>query len=183
MNCREWEEAIALYAAGDLDEQRGLDVERHLGACPGCQIFASGMLECLEAVRVTHRQKIPEAHFTAVRTRVLAKLQIAPWWRRGWARAAAVAVLAGAVLWLAMVSWIIRKPTAEPKVAFVRPPVPAMALVAAPAPDITSRPAVLTRHRRRTAAATEPLTEPLTVRILTDDPTVVIYWLANPKGE
>jgi hypothetical protein len=179
MNCRKWEEAIALYAAGDLDSQRRLDVECHLGACPGCQIFASGMLECLEAMRAGHRQDIPEAHFTGVRARVLAKLQIVPWWRRGWARAVAVAVIACAGLWLAMVNWRIGKPTAEPQVAFVRPPVPDMALVAEPAPVVTSRPAVLPLRRRRPAIPEEQLT----VRIVTDDPDVVIYWITNPKGE
>src|ERR1700690_3880044 len=94
MNCREWEEAIALYAGGDLDERRRLAVEGHLGGCAGCQIFASGILECMEALRAAHQEEIAAPHFAAVRARVLAKLQPLPWWRRRWLPIAAMAAVA-----------------------------------------------------------------------------------------
>jgi len=177
MNCPEWEEAIALYAGGDLEESRALAVERHLAGCAGCRIFSSGMLECLEGIRAGHRQAIAEAHFAAVRARVLSKLRPAPWWRRRWLRLAGAAVFAGCVIRLAMVERAIRGPVPPPRVALARPvaPLPVMSLRAH---GIAPRRAV---HPVRPKAALAQ--EPLTVRIVTDDPNVVIYWITNPRGE
>jgi hypothetical protein len=174
MNCREWEEAIALYAGGDLDGRRSLEVERHLAGCAGCQIFASGMLECLEEARAAHREEIAAVHFAAVRARVLAKLQPAPWWRRGWLPVAAMAAVACCALWLAAVNQRIRRPVPPPQVALAHPPAPPLV----PARAVLRSHALRPRPRRPAAREGE-----LIVRIVTDDPDVVIYWIANPRGE
>ncbi|MGO9258015.1 MAG: hypothetical protein ACLQU1_17135 [Bryobacteraceae bacterium] len=192
MNCREWEEAIALYAGGDLDgrAQRAprLDVERHLAGCAGCQMFASGMLECLEEMRAGHREEIAAAHFAAVRARVLTKLQPAPWWRRRWLRVAAIAALACCALWLELAIERIHRPVPPPQVALAHPPAPPLAVpaVAMPARAVTR--AVLPRAIRNPGLPPlprqpAPPEEQLIVRIVTDDADVVIYWIANPKGE
>ncbi len=154
-------------------------------------------------MRAAHREELAEAHFTAVRTRVRAKLETVPWWRSRWLRAAAVGAVACAVLWLAMMNWSVHKPEPPPQVAFARPPVPAMAPglplrnllpygrrsergrarqlaeERKQAAAVLSRPALLP-VRRRPAPSDE---ESLTVRIVTDDPDIVIYWITNPKGE
>jgi len=36
MNCQEWEERIALYAAGDAGAADAGETERHIAACAGC---------------------------------------------------------------------------------------------------------------------------------------------------
>ena len=178
MNCREWEEAIALYAAGDLEARRRLEVEQHLGACPGCQIFAGGMRECLEAMREAHRQEIGEASYAAVRARVLAKLQPAPWWRRRWVQASALAALACGALWLALVDWQIRRPVAPPAVTMARPAAPP---IEAPVLVARARPLPRRRSHPPRTPKPKPAEEPLTVRMVTDNPDVVIYWITDPK--
>jgi len=183
MNCREWEEAIALYAGGDLDPVRSREVERHLAGCAGCQIFASGMIECLETMRAGHGEEIAPAHFQAVRARVLAKLQPLPWWRSGWFRAAAAAALACCALWLATLYREIMRP-APPRIALARPAAPAVIrLPEKPIPVIPAHAAapLHSAHPPRRRHLVAP--EPLTVRIVTDDPDVVIYWITNPRGE
>jgi len=178
MNCPEWEEAIALYAGGDLDARRSVEVERHLAVCAGCQIFASGIMECLEAMKAGHRQEISGAHYAAVRARVLAKLQPAPWWRRRWVPAAALAAAACCAWWLAMVNEKLHQPVPPPQVALARPPAPP------PAADPARTVPALPRHPVHPPHLRKPITEePLTVRMVTDDPNVVIYWITNPKGE
>ncbi len=184
MNCREWEEAIALYAGGDLDapahRATRLEVERHLAECPGCQIFAGGMIECLEAMRAGHREEIAPAHFTALRSRVLARLQPAPWWRRRWLRGAALAAVALCALWLAMADRTIRRPVPPPQVALARPRAPFLTMPVRPAPP---RGVLRKTGPPPRASKPAPPEEPLTVQIVTDDPDVVIYWVTNPKGE
>lgn len=173
MNCREWEEAIALYAGGDLEGTRRLEVERHLAGCPGCQIFASGMLACVEAMRAGHREEIAEAHFAAVRARVLAQLRPAPWWRRRWLQVGAIAAVACSAWWVEMVNERIHRPVPPPQVALARPPAP---LLVMPASAVLASPRTAAPLKRAPA-------EELVVRIVTDNPDVVIYWIANPKGE
>jgi len=169
MNCREREEAIALYAGGDLAEPLRREVERHLAGCPGCQIFASGMMECLEGLHAAHHQEqIDPAHFATVRARVLARLQPRRWCRRKlvWMAAAC------AGLWLALAVPPLGRPDLPPpQVALAHPPAPPL-----PAPE---RPPA--RHRLARLPARPA--EPLIVRIVTDNPDVVIYWLATIKGE
>lgn len=179
MNCPEWEEAIALYAGGDLDARRSLEVEQHLAACAGCQIFASGIMECLEAMRAGHRQEISGAHYAAVRARLLAKLQPAPWWRRRWLSAAALAAVAGCAWWLAVLNGKLHQPVPPPQVALVRPPAPQPKPIPASSARAMPQRRVHPPHLRKPAATGEPLT----VRMVTDDPNVVIYWITNPKGE
>jgi len=178
MNCREWEETLALYASGDLDARRAAEAERHLAACAGCQIFASGLLESLETMRAAHRQEIAEAHYAALRARLLSRLRPVAWWRRGWLRWAAAGVVAAGALWLAMAARVLLRPAPQPVVAFVRPPAPALTATVQrvrPAPPIRAE----THPRRKPAAPAEPLT----VRLVTDDPNVVIYWITDPRGE
>ena len=84
MNCRLWEERIALYQGGDLPAGQMAEVERHLADCAGCQLLASGLKEALEVLRASHADVPADAYFTAVRARVLAEVEKAhrPVWRR-----------------------------------------------------------------------------------------------------
>ncbi|HLK62287.1 MAG TPA: zf-HC2 domain-containing protein [Bryobacteraceae bacterium] len=171
MNCKEWEDRIALYAGSDLPAAAGALVEQHLEECLGCQLFASGLREAQAFLAECHEEVPDEAHFAAVRARVVAKLerQRVPWWQRGWGYGFA-AVAALVVLLLAG-----KVPTADvpsPQVAMAHPPAPPLvAPVRAKVPEAGR------------AAAKGFAGEPVLIRIVSNDPDVVIYWIAETKGE
>jgi anti-sigma factor RsiW len=172
MNCMDWEERLALYAGGDLAPSTAAEVERHLAECAGCQLFASGLKASLELLRDAHEDALNPAHFAAVRSRVVAQLERErrPFWRRAWVYGLAVAA---AALLLAIAvrpsRFVVPRP---PEVAMIHPPA-----VAIPVPP--PRPPRTTRKPR---PKVEPR-EPVLVRLVTDNPDVVIYWISETKGE
>jgi hypothetical protein len=134
----------------------------------------------LEILREAHREAIPEAHYAAVRARVLAQLKMErkPWWRRIWVYGyAAVAVMVAAAFW--------PKPTIQP----VRPRLAEQTLAVAKRPidQTPSVPATVAHfHRRRLPGRPAvyrvvgpPVPQPLVVKLLTNDPNVVIYWFSG----
>ena len=172
MNCIDWEERIALYAGGDLAPAEAEAVKLHVAECGGCQLLLSGLRQSLETVREAHGELPDAAHFAAVRARVLAELERGPnrRWRWMWAPAMAAAAMA-----LLMALW----PRPPQSLVLPLPPAPA----AAP-PEIAK--AVPVRHAprpRKLAAKLREPSEPLVVKLLTDDPDVVIYWITGTKGE
>ncbi len=183
MRCREWEERIALRAGGDLDDQA---VERHLQECAECREFAAGLRESLELLRGTHAEEIPAAAFTAVRARVMARLA-RPWWKRAWVYAAAAVVLLAA----AGIGW--HRPGRAPDVGQALPPAnqqpsggaghrlspPVIGWQAKPPAPHRVR---LAGDKKRSPAPHRPA-ETILVKIETGNPDVVIYWIAETKGE
>ena len=172
MNCTDWEERLALYAGGDLAAEQAAEVERHLADCAGCQMFASGLRASLELLEGAHEEVPEPAHFAAVRYRVRAQLERErrPLWRRAWAYGfAAVAAALLVAVAVRPSRWVAPLP---PQVAMVQPP-------AAPLPSVAPRPVHV---RRKPHPKVEP-GEPVMVRLVTDNPDVVIYWIAERKGE
>lgn len=222
MNCRAWEEPIALAAGGDLDGPSRLELERHLAECPPCREFARGMAECLASVSQVEVDGIAPAHYAAVRARVLDRLRSEPRGRFAWVWIAA-ATVALAVLAAWMVPWgrpdpppphlaLARSPAAplpgavpESTARSVRrspaAPLPgavpesaARSIRGSPAPLLPGAvsasaarsvrrspapplPGAAPRSVRHARPARPP--EPLLVKIETDNPDVVIYWIAN----
>jgi anti-sigma factor RsiW len=197
MNCGNWEERIALYAGGEADAVEAAAVELHLGDCPACRQWMDGLRTSMEALSELHRQPVAEAHFAAVRARVLEQIggEGRPWWRHAWVYGC-VALAAAAV-----VAIVITRPApkVEQAVAVVKESVPpAPVLMEAP-----PKPAVATQSRRvaklhlpvtvatseipRLSIPPEPQSaaapEPMVVKLLTDDPDVVIYWIADGTGD
>ena len=166
MNCVEWETRVALHAGGDLPGAEVVDVERHLGECPACQAFWSDLRSTLAVLRTAHADVPAAAHFTAVRSRVMAELRRGrhPWRVLAWiSGAAAVAAL----LLLAV-----------PRPARVVPQAPRLLASIPPAPEVVKVAAVVRPVvRRRVVHA--PSREPLTIKLQTDDPNIVIYWIAD----
>ena len=185
MNCSIWEERIALYAGSDLTAAEASEVERHVGDCAGCQVLLSGLRESLELLRETHAEPVAEAHFAAVRARVLSELEreSKPLWRRPWV----YAMVAAAMLLLVAVR--PKDPKEEKRIEVVQPaPVAPVAQVEAePVPERPAQPP----HRKRRpqpapvaiAVKAEQPAEPLVVKLLTNDPDVIIYWITDTKGE
>lgn len=164
MNCVDWEEGIALHAGGDLAAAEAQAVERHVAECGGCQLLLSGLRESLGLFREAHGEPVEAAHFAAVRARVLAELERGParGWRWAWVYAMAVAAMV-----LLMVVWprpVLRMVVPMPHA----PAAPAVARVVAKVP---------LPHRQVAERS-----ETVLLKIETDNPDVVIYWIAE-KGE
>jgi hypothetical protein len=194
MNCRNWEERIALWAGGDLAPSEARDVEGHLTHCPDCQMFAGGINQSLETLRGAHAEPIAEAHFAAVRARVLAKLAADGRNRRKWVWLAA-AVTAAAVFGFATLMPPPAKKCGAVPLACAGAPGPAVQAKdtntgqprqagQGPGPQ-TRRSAPLAQasrgRRRKPVVRPAKKPEPLLVKLVTDDPDVVIYWFADTK--
>ena len=192
MNCSDWEERIALHAGGDLPPAEAAEVERHLRECAACQVLASGLKQSLELLKEAHDEPLAPAHFSAVRARVVAELEQKrrPLWRWAWSFGLAAAIAALLVM-LALRPG--RTPERSAPVLVVRLPQP---LSNVRGSERASEPRTLESgmgpnhpppHRRvarrvvRPIAPDTPDPEPLIVKLQTDDPNVVIYWIADRK--
>jgi hypothetical protein len=177
VSCAEWEERVALWAGGDVEGSEAAEVERHTADCAGCREFAAGITADLAALRA---DPITAADLTAVRTRVLARIDAVrrPWWRTVWAWgfAAAAAVIA--------VFATVPRPgpaPAPPRVAMAHPTAPYVERFTPARPP----PRRVIMRAAAPAPPPAPKPEPLVIKLLTDDPDVIIYWIAsegdNPK--
>ena len=183
MNCANWEERIALLMGNDLEAAESAEVERHLAECAGCQLFASGMREALDVLLETQAAEPRPADYAAVRARVFEELERRPLrrWLLGLASAAAVAALLLLLVW--------PHPARHVSVAKSQSPAAPPQLLS-PVPAAVAKPAVLPvrvvpRRRKPTVPivkAAAPAT-PLVVKMVTDDPDVVIYWITDTRGE
>jgi hypothetical protein len=152
MTCQECELALA-------GEDRVSSLEEHLASCAACREFALELGANSEAMLAFAAEAMPAA------PRIKPRRQQVGWW-------AAVA----AMLVLGFVSsWAILRPTREP--ARVSPPVPLLATVETQVPSL-ERPPVRLPVKRHVARQSPQRSEPkiLQIKMLTDDPDVVIYW-------
>lgn len=167
MNCVEWETRVALHAGGDLAGADAAEVEWHLGECSACQSLWSDVRESLTVLQAAHMEAPAAAHFTAVRSRVMAELERSaqPWRRLAWI--SGVGVAAALLLMFAL------RPS--PRVV---PQAPRILASIPPAPVVVkAAPAV--RRTVRQVVARVPSRMPLTVKLQTTDPNIVIYWIAD----
>jgi len=175
MHCLDWEERVALHVGGDLPAAEAAPVEQHLAGCADCQVFWSGMKESLELIQGAHAEVLPQASYTAVRARVLAELDgRRAWWRGGWFYGAAAVALA---LLVVLAVWPGLRVKPLPRMAVAGPPAPVVVT-----PVAARREAATNRGRRkRTPRQPQQLEprRPLLVRLVTNDPNVVIYWIAE----
>lgn len=177
MNCADWEERIALYAGGDAGPAEAAAVEQHLTECAACRAFAAEVRQSMET--------LGDADLAAVRAGVLAEIAAAHRARRRWIWAGAMAAVAAAAALVIILAAPIAKPAPVPMVHLQLPPAPVMQM-----PEIAPvrRAAVVrVRHRTRQPAAIrpamQPKAQPLVVKLVTDDPNVVIYWITGKSGE
>jgi len=207
MNCGEWEERIALHAGCDLPPMEAAAVDRHVAECAACQALLSGLRQTAGLLREAHSEPVESAHYAAVRARVLSEL--AGRQRPRWA----YALLAAAAMLLLVAVWpkarrvvVTPRPQPVPVAQALMPPVSAFSgadPLGAPSGPGTPwvrrpRPAASGVTRKggpggppRTRGSAPPLQqvepssppEPLVVKLITDDPDVVIYWISEGKGE
>jgi hypothetical protein len=202
MNCRDWEERLALYQGGDLPRHEAVQVERHLADCLGCQLFHSGLKEAQELLQELHREPLAPAHFAAVRARVLSELErerrpagqtitsgLLAFWRSGWGLGFAEVAAALLVMLVARpVLPPVRQPSKQvPAVSgkavapAVLPPVSPNPNEASPVRAGTQGAHVTRRIRPRQTHAQSP--EPVLIKMVPDNPDVVIYWIADTRGD
>jgi hypothetical protein len=169
MSCQEYETLIALYVEGDV-EDRGL--ERHLSECAECR----DLLEDLRASQAMLKELTgaDPALLSVVRTEVLARIGEKQRFVWRWIAAIATAV----VLLIAMLRPGSHEPIPIVKETVVRN-------------QPTVRPVVPVQAGRRgrrplTRASAPPRgtpSLPLVVKMLTDDPNIVIIWLVDQPGD
>jgi anti-sigma factor RsiW len=168
MNCREFEGRIALHVGGDLDAGETTHVIEHLDVCAPCRRFADQLRRDRDALVLLAGEILPDSAYAAVRRGVME--QVRPDRRRWpiWAAAAAAlvcATLALSILWQRTTAIVPAPPMPSVAVKAELPPYP-------PAPP----------PRRKRVVATSPQPQ-LVVKIVTDDPNLVIYWISESTGE
>lgn len=186
MNCGQSEHDLALYVEGDLSRTKAGELDRHLLSCAACRQSVEELRESQSLFRGIRQDVVRPAALAEVRTQVFARvavLRMKPSWGR-WVYALAGAVFVVAV----MVSVFARipRPRQEAK-AVVPAAVRAAPVIVQPVvPVVPKAERVRVAHRsavkkRQAKPAPEPPQE-IMVKLLTDDPTVVIYWLVDQNG-
>jgi anti-sigma factor RsiW len=203
MSCSRWHRLVALYVGEDLDRARTERVRQHLAGCPSCRDLEHDLRWDLQNLRDLDSAATADLELGSVRGPVMAEIETRR--TRGLvfsqprlltAVAAAVVVIALALLFRQIGMRDV------PRTVSRETPSPAPGLVAAPeprerslpqSPPVVLRPTPNTSDTRlvraespqpgQTASSRQPVpAEPMTIKILTDDPEVVIYWIVDPKG-
>ena len=174
MACARFEPLIALYVGGELAAP---EVEEHLRTCAGCRAFAEELERSQAALRGLREEEAPEAALAEVRGRVLDEIasRKPSWWfalRWRYALAPAAAVVA---LLVTLSPRLLVSPSPPP-------PLPGPPVLNVPAPAIAKSPPPPPVRRLPPKPAPVPR-EPLLVKMFTDDPDVVIYWLIDAEGD
>jgi Putative zinc-finger len=197
MKCERIETSIALYLEGDLRGSKIRSVEEHLRCCARCREFAEGLRASQAMLRSLGGEPMAVEALQGVRARVLNDIAAgragAPE-RRVWTRwrMAAAAALAGLLI-LAGESMLRRHSKAPvpgaPEVTAIPKSAGAPSVrynSEAPGKAVRSRPRMVAARRRArhnqaltAAARNRQKPQPLVVKLLTNDPNVVIYWLID----
>jgi hypothetical protein len=163
MNCSDWQMRIAA-------EEVTAEVDRHLAECSECRAFVSDLAAIADGMRAMDADA---ASYAVVRARVMEAVR--PRRRFVWFYAAAAA-LATACLALIWITAPLRAPAPGPPAALayrISPP--------------EWKPPVVVQAKRgvvRRPFRPQPPPEQLTaIKLLTDDPNVVIIWLLDKKGD
>ena len=157
MSCAEWQEQVALYAGGDTVEP---EVIAHVRSCAACERYASDLRAAIAQWR--EMPDIPEEALIDVRRRVHARLRrprAIAWWIAAAAAAVVIALLApGLSVHEEQLALSLPRPPAAPEVKIAR----------------TVQPRVVAPRR--------PQSKPAVIKLLTDDPEVVILLVEFEGG-
>jgi anti-sigma factor RsiW len=202
VNCVEFEERIALFVENDLSDAEVTAVDRHLESCAQCREFAAELRASQAMLKGLRREPIDDAAFADVRSQVIRRVsnaRTAHMWPKYAIAATLLVMLAAAALWKTRPA----SPVGVPAVTAHIGPGPALSLpaVAAPMQGASQIPRMTVRHgrtksppnvhlhlARQNIQPSRPVhpqgvnAEPLVVKLLTNDPQVVIYWLVDQNG-
>jgi len=172
-SCSDWEQALA-------GEAEGAEVAEHLQACGRCREFAQELEQNRAALGEI---AVPPAAFEAVRRRVRGEIERkrrrTMWWN--WFAVASAACLA--VLGILHVLPRLQNPPAPAALTAKMDP-QRMEWTLAPVRRVAARPRIQHKFGPDFAKASPAQkTEPLVVKMLTNDPDVIIIWLVDQKGD
>lgn len=179
MNCAQWEEVVARSVEGDLEAPEAARMAEHLAACSACRRLAAELRQTKAALGELTGEEPDAAIYADLRARVLERIDGRTRWR--WAAYPAAAVL---LIGLSVVTLLRLEAPDSPRpvqIAVTPPrPVPPEATprqprqapVRKPRPRQPAQPVLLARAE-----------EPLVIKMLTDDPDIVIIWLVDRNGE
>lgn len=201
MTCGYSERGLSLYAEGDLPEAEALEIEQHLSECAGCRTFMTELRESQSVLKAIRQDTFGLTAQISVRAKVLEQVNAGGpspgWslrvekWLFGYRRRLVIGALAMVLVGLGTM-WLVRgRPDAPqqevtsvvPDPAIVPPP------VAAQPPPVVERKPVKVRRPRVVPVVAEELppseaapVSPVVVKVFTDDPNVIIYWLLDGNG-
>jgi Putative zinc-finger len=201
MNCRYSENDIALYVEGDVTSATACEIQAHLTTCSRCETLFVELQESQAALKQLRQDVAGRAALVSVRVRVLAEIQneVRPIWGRRWVYALAGSMLVAVIgLGLHMHMQPGRSPVPEVAKTDTRV-VPStfdnrlLETTTPPAP-VKEASRHLIHGRSHPSLAKEGSIAPadipaerqqpkqLVVKLLTDDPNIVIYWLVDQTG-
>ncbi len=163
MKCTGFEHDLALWVEGDLPPGPARRLEEHLAACGACREFVESLRDSQAAWKGSLAE-IAEEDLEVVRQRVLSRIRSEEPRRRLRAWALAPVGVAAALFF----AWML--------VSRPAPVTPPLAPVVRPAVPVAQRPRPARMRPRATSA-------PLLVKLYTDDPEVIIYWIIERKGD
>jgi predicted anti-sigma-YlaC factor YlaD len=186
----DFEKLIALDVEGDLPERKAAKLGEHLKACRNCREFAEKLQASQAVLKSLAQEAMDEAMLREVRRRVLGGIatEAAPHRFLAWrfalgAALVATVILAAITLWRPRghgVSESTREVSKQPRMVAVQP-----------APTAPEHPRVRTEKAKRVlqrrkqpqgplaASVSPPPAGQLRIKLVTDDPNVVIYWLVD----
>ncbi len=188
MRCRDRENDIALYVESDLVVSRSRELEMHLDSCGVCRTLVQDLRATQRLFKGLRQETVTDAALAQLRMSVTSRVERrqvrVPWGRWIYAVAGSAFVL---LLGLAVASLhrpVVVKHAVE---TGALPPVAAPPLFKVENKnDEVPHAAGESRRRRQGGRHSETLVEPplkqVTVKLLTDDPNIVIYWLVDTKG-
>ena len=182
MSCAGWRERIALYVGGDLGDDDVREVELHLADCQQCREEAEQLRWTRSLLGELGEETPEESAVAAVRARVLERISEPRRWR--WA----APIAAGLFLTLGLSGlyhlWLSEPPGSEPPQIVLAPievpsppPPPVVKQLPVPPPPLSNT------VQTASVKPMEAEVEPMVIKILTDDPNVVIYWLVGETGD
>jgi anti-sigma factor RsiW len=207
MKCEALVLLLPLYVEGDLDDTRIRYVVSHIRQCAQCEAIVEELRESQAMLKSLRREAVSAEVLAQVRLRAFsAGAAATDTWSvslerilfLGLRRRAVVATAMSVVL-LAAVMWqLVQRPLMvdeEPlRIAFNPPAVPVLPHLLLHQVEVPGKPANRPAKvvRRSGYTATLPIESPVTaaetespdivVKILTDNPNIVIYWLLDQKG-
>jgi hypothetical protein len=192
MNCRQSENELALYVEGDLPQAKTSELDVHLLSCARCRLVVEELRETQSLFKGMKQETVSPQALAQLRTSVFGQIGVrnsTPAWGR-WVYALAgigfvVAVAVGvATIYrhsTANVQQVVQRQSVEPRsieradvVINEQPPRPRLRRAL---PSLKRRGMGEPQPQRQA----EPPKE-IMVKLLTDDPNVVIYWLVDENG-